>query len=54
MRTELPPSELVVAHALHSSLPAFLAAGPADIILAQFLRDILFSQRDHVRQPRAA
>ena len=54
MRTELSPSELVVAHALRSSLPEFLAAGPADTILAQFLRDILFSQRDHVRQPRAA
>lgn len=28
MRTELPPAELVVAHALRSSLPEFLAGTP--------------------------
>ncbi len=54
MRTELPPSELVVAHALRSSLPEFLAGGPPDLILAKFLRRLLFSRRDQVRQPRAA
>ena len=54
MRTELPPSELVVAHALRSSLPEFLATGPADTILAKFLRRRLFKPRDHVQQRLAA
>ena len=54
MRTELPPSELVVAHALRSSFPEFLAAGPADTILAKFLRRRLFKPRDQVQQRLAA
>jgi len=54
MRTELPPSELVVAHALRSSLPVFLAVGPADPILAKFLRRRLFKSHDHVQQRLAA
>lgn len=54
MRTELPPSELVVAHALRSSLPEFLAAGPADTTLAKFLRRRLFNPRHQVQQRLAA
>lgn len=54
MRPGLPPSELVVAHALRSSLPQFLAAATFEPTLAKFLRDRLFLRPDDVRQPRAA
>jgi len=54
MRPELPPSELVVAHALRSSLPDFLRLGASDANLTKFLRTFLFSPRHHLRQPRAA
>ncbi|MBI5818483.1 MAG: transposase [Verrucomicrobia bacterium] len=46
MRTELPPSELVVAHALRDSLPEFLAVGPGDRILAEFLRQKVLTRSD--------
>jgi hypothetical protein len=54
MRHDQPPSELVVAHALRSSLPEFLAAGPSDAVLAKFLRNRVFTCHDHAHQPRAA
>ena len=49
-----PPSELVVAHALRTSLPEFLDAGPADPVLAKFLRRHLFRPQTSVAQARAA
>lgn len=49
-----PPSELVVAHALRTSLPDFLAAGPADPVLAKFLRAHLFQHFKRRAQPHAA
>lgn len=54
MRPDLPPSELVVAHALRTSLPDFLRVGTSDANLTKFLRRLLFSPRHHVREPRAA
>lgn len=54
MHTDRPPSELVVAHALRSSLPDFLAADPADPILAKFLRRRLFNAHNQARQRFAA
>jgi hypothetical protein len=54
MHTDQPPSELVVAHALRSSLPEFLAAGPTDPDLAKFLRRWLLKPPDQAHQRRAA
>jgi len=54
MDPERPPSELVVAHALRTSLPEFLGAGPADTVLAKFLRGRLFRPPRPVPQQRAA
>lgn len=54
MHTDQPPSELVVAHALRSSLPEFLAAGPTDPGLAKFLRRWLLKPPDQAHQRRAA
>ena len=54
MHRDRPPSELVVAHALRSSLPEFLAVGPADLVLAKFLRRQLLEPHDHARQRPAA
>lgn len=54
MHPERPPSELVVAHALRTSLPEFLGVGPADPVLAKFLRRRLFRPFPPLAQPRAA
>lgn len=54
MHPDQPPSELVVAHALRTSLPEFLAGGPADPLLAKFLPRRLFTRRDHAQQRCAA
>jgi len=54
MHPDRPPSELVVAHALRTSLPEFLAAGPSDTILAKFLRQYLFKAPAHADQCLAA
>jgi len=54
MHTNRPPSELVVAYALRSSLPEFLAVGPAHPILAKFLRHRLFKAHAQQPQPLAA
>ena len=54
MHTNRPPSELVVAYALRSSLPQFLAAGPADSTLAKFLRHHLFKAHSQPPQRLAA
>lgn len=54
MHPDQPPSELVVAHALRSSLPEFLAAGPTDPTLAKFLRRHLFTRPDQTYQRHAA
>jgi len=54
MHRDRPPSELVVAHALRASLPEFLAAGPADPVLAKFLRRQLLAPHDQARQRPAA
>lgn len=54
MHTDCPPSELVVAHALRSSLPEFLAGGPPHPVLAKFLRSHLFQAHDQARQRVAA
>ena len=54
MHPDRPPSELVVAHALRSSLPEFLAAGPLDAILAKFLRDRIYARAAHAPQRIAA
>jgi hypothetical protein len=54
MHRDRPPSELVVAHALRTSLPEFLAAGPADPVLAKFLRRQLLTPHDQARQRTAA
>jgi hypothetical protein len=54
MHPERPPSELVVAHALRTSLPEFLAVGPPDAILAKFLRRHLFRPPEPIRQRTAA
>ena len=43
MKLDLPPSELVVAHALRSTLTDFLRIGPADAKLRQFLTRIIGS-----------
>jgi hypothetical protein len=54
MHRDRPPSELVVAHALRTSLPEFLRAGPADPVLAKFLRRHLFRPPKPLPQARAA
>jgi hypothetical protein len=54
MDPDRPPSELVVAHALRTSLPEFLRGGPADPILAKFLRRHLFRLSKRIAQARAA
>ncbi len=54
MHRDRPPSELVVAHALRTSLPEFLAAGPPDPILAKFLRRHLFRSPKPIAERRAA
>lgn len=54
MHRDRPPSELVVAHALRTSLPEFLGAGPTDPVLAKFLRRHLFRPPDRIPQSRAA
>jgi hypothetical protein len=54
MHRDRPPSELVVAHALRTSLPEFLAAGSPDPVLAKFLRRQLLRPRDQARQRAAA
>lgn len=54
MRPDLPPSELVVTHALRSSLPEFLTAGPSDATLAKFLHARVFICHDQVHQRRVA
>ncbi len=54
MHRDRPPSELVVAHALRGSLPEFLAAGPADPVLAKFLRRRLLQAHDQAQQRRVA
>jgi hypothetical protein len=54
MHRDRPPSELVVAHALRTSLPEFLAAGPADPVLAKFLRRQLLEPLNQARQRPAA
>src|SRR5205823_3171478 len=51
---ERPQSELDVAHALLTILPEFLGAGPADPVLAKFLRGRLFRPPQPVTQQRAA
>jgi len=43
MKLDLPPSELVVAHALRSTLTDFLRIGPADAKLRKFLTRIIHS-----------
>jgi hypothetical protein len=43
MKPDLPPSELVVAHALRATLTDFLRIGPADTNLRKFLTQILGS-----------
>jgi hypothetical protein len=45
MKPHLPPSELVVAHALRSTLPDFLHAGPSDAKLRNFLAATIGSAR---------
>ena len=54
MHTDRPPSELVVAHALRSSLPEFLAASPLDAILAKFLRHKIYARAHQAPQRIAA
>jgi hypothetical protein len=54
MHPDRPPSELVVAHALRTSLPDFLAAGPSDPALAKFLRHHLFTSLAQIHQSLAA
>jgi DDE superfamily endonuclease len=54
MDPDRPPSELVVAHALRTSLPDFLAASPSDSILAKFLRRQLFKAPTQADQSVAA
>jgi len=54
MHPERPPSELVVAHALRSSLSEFLPVGPPDVTLAKFLRRRLFRPPAPVRLRDAA
>ena len=54
MHVDRPPSELVVAHALRTSLPEFLAGGPPDAVLAKFLRRHLFRPPAPILQRAAA
>jgi hypothetical protein len=57
MHPDRAPSELVVAHALRSSLPEFLAAGPTNPTLAKFLRAYLLARpftSDATHHARAA
>ena len=43
MKLDLPPSELVVAHVLRSTLTDFLRIGPDDVTLRKFLTRIIHS-----------
>jgi hypothetical protein len=54
MHRDRPPSELVVAYALRSSLPEFLAAGPTESTLAKFLRHRIYARPDQAPQRVAA
>jgi hypothetical protein len=45
MKLDLPPAELVAAHALRSTLTDFLRSGPADAKLRTFLTRIIRSAR---------
>jgi hypothetical protein len=54
MHRDRPPSELVVAHALRTALPEFLAVGPTDPLLAKFLRCQLLKPHHQARQRPAA
>jgi len=54
MNPDQPPSELVVAHALRSSLPDFLAADPASSSLAKFLHRQIFARHRSANHARAA
>jgi len=54
MKPELPPSELVVAHALRSTLPDFLRIGPVDAKLRKFLVRIVGSAAPLRDQRQAA
>lgn len=54
MHTNRPPSELVVAHALRSTLPEFLAVGRPHPTLAKFLRSHLFEAHHQASQRHAA
>jgi hypothetical protein len=54
MHPDRLPSELVVAHALRTSLPDFLAASPSDSMLAKFLRRQLFKAPAQADQSVAA
>ena len=54
MKLDLPPSELVVAYALRSTLTDFLRIGPADAKLRKFLARIIGSAEPlHDRQKAA-
>lgn len=46
MHPDRPPSELVVAHALRSTILEFLPAVPPNLNLAKFLRHTLFTRAD--------
>jgi hypothetical protein len=54
MKPELPPSELVVAHALRSTLTDFLRIGPSDANLRNFLARIIGSAQALRDQRKAA
>lgn len=54
MKLDLPPSELVVAHALRATLTDFLRIGPADAKLRQFLTRIIASAAPLRDQRKAA
>ena len=54
MKLDLPPSELVVAHALQSTLTDFLRVGPADAKLRKFLARIIGSAAPLRHQRKAA
>jgi len=54
MKPELPPSELVVAHALRSTLTDFLPIGPVDTQLRNFLTRIVRSAQPLRDQQKAA
>lgn len=54
MKLDLPPSELVVAHALPATLTDFLWIGPADAQLRKFLAAVTGSARPLRHQRKAA